>query len=118
MNGVFRIVERLLEVAFERIILFRAAGGFKDFPRDIFERADTGGIKSRMRQSFAVRFAARDAKSGISPEFAFVGKAMRRLNVSDKPTGGDLADTGGGLQQTHFRELTGGGEHRAFGGGE
>jgi hypothetical protein len=42
VNGVFRIEQRLLESSFERVIFFRSAGGFKDFPRNVFERTDTG----------------------------------------------------------------------------
>ncbi len=44
-----------------------------------------------MSQAFAIRFAARDAQATKSPEFAFVGKTMRCLNVGDKPAGGNDA---------------------------
>ncbi len=72
VNGVFRIEQRLLESAFERVVFFRSTGGFKHFARNVFERPDTGAVKARMSQAFAVRFAARDAETGISPQFAFV----------------------------------------------
>ncbi len=67
-----------------------------------------------MSQAFAVRFAARDAESAISPQFAFVGKTRRSLDIGDKSASGDDADTGRGLQKANFREPVGCGNHRCF----
>ncbi len=40
MNGIFRVIERLLIEAFERVVSFRSSGGFKDFA----ESAVCGGL--------------------------------------------------------------------------
>jgi hypothetical protein len=49
VNGIFRIQQRLFKKTLERIIFFRAPGGFKDFARNVFERTDSGIVESRMR---------------------------------------------------------------------
>ena len=68
-----------------------------------------------MREPFAVGFAARHAKSRIAPQFAFVREAARSLNVSNKPTRRNDADTGRTLQQPDFGKLGGSGNHRSLG---
>ena len=72
VDGIFRIIERLLKTPLERVIAFASAGRFKDLSGNILERADARVIQTRMPKPFAIRFAAGDSKPRIPPQLAFI----------------------------------------------